>query len=237
MSARPGPDEGPLDVAEEVARLADAVQAWWTSAQGPAWGSAPGQAAPDRSDRQSDHDTDHSGQADEAGQTDETGHADRAQHADRSHRADQAEHADRAEHPDQTEYADQTEHADHHDAHRGPHEAPTGSCRICPLCRALDLLRGVRPELLQQVATAAETVAVLLREAAAGDPRGRDADPPPAADEGRADGHDGHDSDDSDVTDAPHRGTRILVTDAPLPPARHGDEPAGQDEGGRRAWA
>jgi hypothetical protein len=63
------------------------------------------------------------------------------------------------------------------------HEAPTGeSCRVCPLCRALDIARGARPDLLTKVATAAETVALLLREAAAGDrPAGpADAAPGPA---------------------------------------------------------
>jgi hypothetical protein len=50
------------------------------------------------------------------------------------------------------------------------HEVPTGeSCRVCPLCRALDIARTARPDLLTKVATAAETVALLLREAAAGE--------------------------------------------------------------------
>jgi hypothetical protein len=53
---------------------------------------------------------------------------------------------------------DEDEHA--------PHDA--ASCRICPLCRAMDVVRAVSPDVLERVATAAETVAVLLREAASG---------------------------------------------------------------------
>lgn len=57
----------------------------------------------------------------------------------------------------------------HHDGAHAHHDSGTGeSCRFCPLCRALDIARAAHPDLLTQVATAAETLALLLREAAAG---------------------------------------------------------------------
>jgi hypothetical protein len=65
------------------------------------------------------------------------------------------------------------------------------------VCRALDLARAVQPELLEKVASAAETVAFLLREAAtAREARGPEAPAPgeEAEDgEGAEDGEDGGD--------------------------------------------
>lgn len=123
------------------------------------------------------------------------------QHADDEHGDDQ--HAD-------------DEHGDQH----------ASSCNFCPLCRAFDVVRTLRPELLQQVATAAETVAVLLREAAGGDPDGQSADrPPPPADVD-------HDGDVSPRERSWRRGTPIVVTDGD-----DGDNGDDEDEGGRTAWA
>lgn len=180
-------DERPVDVAEEVSRLAEAVQAWWSSAHVP---SHPPQ--------------DHHQQAD---------------HQQPDHQ--QAHH------------------------HAGPHREPEqggpaeprdehlSSCRICPLCRALDLVRAVRPEVLQQVATAAETVAVLLREAA-GDRDRNCADRPPAPDVGE--GSATTTGDRHDDLPAPFfQGTSIVVTDGGDPAS--GDDQDDGDEGGRTAWA
>ncbi|HET8614059.1 MAG TPA: hypothetical protein VFL94_00940 [Actinomycetales bacterium] len=76
----------------------------------------------------------------------------------------------------------------------GADDHDPATCRMCPLCRALDVVRGISPELLEQVASAAETVAVLLREAA-GDrqPGPSDAPPPAPGDEKAEEGQDGDD--------------------------------------------
>jgi hypothetical protein len=173
------PDERPVDVADEVSRFADVVQAWWASAHVP----------------------DHHEQADR-------------RQGDR----EESHHTAPPDAPDPLEDVE-------------PRAEHTSSCRICPLCRALDLVRAVRPEVLEQVATAAETVAVLLREAA-GDRDRRTADEPPSPteDAGAGSSTTGGDRDD-DLPDPFFRGTRIVVTDA--------DEPVSQDhdEGGRTAWA
>src|SRR5690606_26560404 len=103
---------------------------------------------------------------------------------------------------------------------------PGASCRICPVCRAVDVVRTVRPELLLQVASAAETVAVLLREAAGGAPEGQDG---------------GASSDHAQVP--LDRGTPIVVTDGEPPSgSTPGPNPGPtserrDDEGGSTAWA
>lgn len=177
MSPRDGgQDERQVDVAEEVSRFADAVQAWWASAHVP----------------------DHHQQADQ--------------------------HDDHEREPDQVEQAEQSERVE-------PGAEHSSSCRICPLCRALDLVRAVRPEVLQQVATAAETVAVLLREAAGDRDRQATDEPPPPAEDVGASGATGRGDCDDDLPDPFTPGTPIAVTDR--------DEPVSQDhqdEGGRTAW-
>jgi hypothetical protein len=103
----------------------------------------------------------------------------------------------------------------HHDGAHAHHDSGTGeSCRVCPLCRVLDIARAARPDLLTQVATAAETVALLLREAAAGDSaRGP---------------QDSEVSEGTDLDGAAHRrprGTPIVVRDsveAPPPDEQQG---------------
>jgi hypothetical protein len=106
------------------------------------------------------------------------------------------------------------------------HGSGTGeSCRVCPLCRVLDIARAARPDLLTQVATAAETVALLLREAAAGDSaRGTDDAPAPG----------GADLDGAASSDAPRqpRGTPIVVRDS----GEASSAPDEQQEPGAR-WA
>jgi hypothetical protein len=172
-TSRPG-----LDVGEEVTRLAEVLQGWWTSttAGGPTRGES---------------------------STGESGTAE----------------------PTTDEAGEQSGPA--------PHTGPAGtSCRVCPLCRAMDLARAVRPELLQQVAAAAETVAVLLREAAGGVRDAPAAEHPPSPD------------DDTAAPPAPdpfRPGTPIVVTDG-SDPTTH-DHPTTQDpttqddQGGRTAWA
>jgi hypothetical protein len=106
--------------------------------------------------------------------------------------------------------------------HVGPHahhESGTGeSCRVCPLCRVLDIVRAARPDLLTQVATAAETVALLLREAAAGD-SARGADDAPAT---------GADLDGTASSEAPRRprGTPIAVRDSDEAPGSPDEQQA-----------
>jgi hypothetical protein len=182
-------DERPVDVTEEVSRLVDAVQAWWTSAHDPSHGGDP----------------------------DETAHQQRVH----DEPVDQGPGYPGDDHVHDS--ADRTS-ADHTSADH------TSSCRICPLCRALDLVRAVRPEVLQQVAAAAETVAVLLREAAGDrDRQAADQPPPPPDDVEDATSHRGT---EGDLLDPFSHGTPIAVTD--------GREPSGHDhddEGGRAAWA
>jgi hypothetical protein len=95
------------------------------------------------------------------------------------------------------------------------HERPSaGSCCVCPVCRALDIARGARPDLLEKVAMAAETVALLLREATHGG----------AAPADEPDGS-------APTMDPPRRGTPIVVTD--------GDEPStarDEQQEGHGAW-
>jgi hypothetical protein len=97
------------------------------------------------------------------------------------------------------------------------HERPSaGSCCVCPVCRALDVARGARPDLLEKVAMAAETVALLLREAAHGGAGPAPADEP---------------DESAPATDPPRRGTPIVVTD--------GDEPStarDEQQEGHGAW-
>jgi hypothetical protein len=95
------------------------------------------------------------------------------------------------------------------DAHGG------ARCRACPLCRAIDLARAVRPDLLETVALAAETVALLLREATAG---GRPAEPRDVWAE-------------AVDTDPLGAGTPIAVTDADEASTSRGEQ-----EEGRRSW-
>ena len=172
----------PLGVAEEVSRLADAVQAWWASAH-----------VPDPEPRE-------------------------------ARRAAGASHAGDAGQPEPDEQRE----------HEHSCDERVSSCQICPVCRALDLLRAVRPEVLQQVANAAETVAILLREAA-GDRERHAADqpPPPRGEQGPEDvaatGGDGG------LPDPFTRGTPIVVTDGGGPASQVHD--VQEDEGGRTAWA
>ena len=97
------------------------------------------------------------------------------------------------------------------------HERPSaGSCCVCPVCRALDIARGARPDLLEKVATAAETVALLLREATHGGAAPASADEPDVS---------------APTTDPPRKGTPIVVTD--------GDEPwtsRDEQQEGHEAW-
>ena len=96
----------------------------------------------------------------------------------------------------------------HHGGAHAHGDSPTGeSCRVCPLCRVLDIARAARPDLLTQAAAAAETVAVLLREAAAGD-RARGAEDVPPA--GPADSDEAEPSGSVSGT----RGTPIVVRDS-----------------------
>jgi hypothetical protein len=95
-------------------------------------------------------------------------------------------------------------------------ERPSASCCVCPVCRALDIARGARPDLLEKVALAAETVALLLREAA--HDRGAAPADRPAPDEAAR-------------ADPLRRGTPIVVTD--------GDEPStarDEQQEGHAAW-
>lgn len=109
--------------------------------------------------------------------------------------------------------ASENHNDDHHggdgpDQHGHSHAAPAGeSCRVCPLCRALDIARAARPDLLTQVAAAAETVALLLREAAAGP---RPAEPDDAADTSST----GLDDGSTSGTRPWPPGTPIVVRDA-----------------------
>ncbi len=54
------------------------------------------------------------------------------------------------------------------------------SCRACPVCRGIDAVRSVHPELVEQLATAAESLAAALRglTASAAQPTGTPADAP-----------------------------------------------------------
>jgi hypothetical protein len=65
--------------------------------------------------------------------------------------------------PDDRAPRDDTDHDD--PGHRDDDAGRGGSCCVCPVCRVLDLVRDVRPDVLDQVAMAAETVALLIREA------------------------------------------------------------------------
>jgi hypothetical protein len=94
-----------------------------------------------------------------------------------------------------------------HDRAHAHHESGTGeSCRVCPLCRVLDIVRAARPDVLTQMATAAETVALLLREAAAGDSARGPEDPP------ASEGTDSDAAAPSGTRRRPH-GTPIVVRD------------------------
>lgn len=149
---QPGGGREPLDLGDEMGRLADAVQGWWTAQR-------PSPARPV-----------HSGSADGA-----TGE---------------------------------------------------NSCRGCPLCRAADLVRGIQPELLDHLAVAAETVAVLLRDAAEGRRQAGSGDDGVATDDTGA-------SDDQapdEQAEPFRRGTRIVVDDG------DGSHASGEHQGGRSAW-
>ena len=102
--------------------------------------------------------------------------------------------------------------AQHHERHEHhAQQGPVGnSCRVCPVCRAIDLARAARPDLLEKVALAAETVALLLREAT-GNRSDGPADGPPAAEN--------DETDETDETDPDllRRGTPIVVTDGDVP--------------------
>jgi hypothetical protein len=52
------------------------------------------------------------------------------------------------------------------------------SCRVCPLCQGVALLRSVRPETVDRLADLASAVAATLRDVA-GERRGREPAPPP----------------------------------------------------------
>jgi hypothetical protein len=107
-----------------------------------------------------------------------------------------------------------------HDGARAHHGSATGgSCRVCPLCRVLDVVRAAGPDLLTQVATAAETVALLLREAAAGGTAPGPRDPPV--------------SEGTDLDGAgrrPPHGTPIVVRDVDEAP------PPGEQQGRGTPW-
>jgi hypothetical protein len=188
-ASRPG-----LDVGEEVTRLAEVLQGWWTSTStaGPTAGSST------------------AGSSTAGSSTAEASSPE----------------------PPTDEASEQSGPAQH----TGP--AAT-SCRVCPLCRAMDVLRGVRPELLQQVAAAAETVAVLLREAAGGVRDTHAAEHPPSP---------GDDTAASPPPDLFRPGTPIVVTEGTEPTTQDDpstqDDPTAQDspttqddQGGRTAWA
>jgi hypothetical protein len=58
------------------------------------------------------------------------------------------------------------------EAHRPGHDAgaadhPAGTCRYCPLCRGLAVAQSLRPEVVQHLLDAAESVAAAFRELAA----------------------------------------------------------------------
>jgi hypothetical protein len=189
------------DLADEVARLSEALQGWWTSVS--AGGSVPHPSVPSRDDQGGLHDdrTHHHDDDDERDRHDHERDPDHDRHGTRQHDHGTRQHDhDKREHGhDQREHGhDQREH--HGDEHARPGNDQGASCRICPVCRAVDVVRTVRPELLLQVASAAETVAVLLREVAGGRPESQDG---------------GASSDDAQVP--LDRGTPIVVTDGEPP--------------------
>jgi hypothetical protein len=98
-----------------------------------------------------------------------------------------------------------------------PRHETAGSCCVCPVCRVLDIARGARPDLLEKVASAAETVALLLREAA--HERGGGSTDVPAPPQ------------HAPATDPPLRGTPIDVTDGDDPSV-----PVDDQQEGERAW-
>ncbi len=108
--------------ADEAARLADALQAWWA---------------------RRDHDGTEQHDEQRADHSDEHGDEQRDEHAD--------------------------EHADEH----GHEPGEPSACRYCPLCRGISVAQSLRPEVVQHLLSAAESLAAALRELARDDEPGR----------------------------------------------------------------
>ena len=60
--------------------------------------------------------------------------------------------------------------------------ATDGSCRYCPVCLAIGVLRGERPEVSEKLAAAGTALLVTLRQAFEAAPATPPTTPPPAGD-------------------------------------------------------